>query len=61
MAFAEDEARRQNFAQLRLYTNETMVENIRLYLSLGYQVTERVPYEGTDVVHMRKVLVDGTS
>ena len=41
MAFAEDEARRQGFACVTLYTNETMVENIALYTRLGYVETER--------------------
>ncbi len=56
MTFAETEARRQGFAELRLYTNETMVENIGLYVSLGYAITAREPHLGTDIVHMRKAL-----
>lgn len=56
MAFAEMEAHRQGFTELRLYTNETMVENIGLYESLDYAITTREPHLGTDIVHMRKVL-----
>lgn len=56
MAFAEQEARRQGHGELPLHTNETMVENIGLYASIGYAVIERVPHRGADIVHMRKVL-----
>jgi ribosomal protein S18 acetylase RimI-like enzyme len=58
MAFAEQEARRQGYGELRLYTNETMAENIGLYRSIGYAITEREPHRGTDIVHMRKTLCD---
>jgi GNAT superfamily N-acetyltransferase len=56
MAFAEDEARRQGFAELRLYTNETFVENIAFYEWLGYAVTGREPYKESAVVFMRKAV-----
>ena len=56
MAFAEAEAARQQLPELRLFTNETMVENIGLYESIGFVVTERVPHRGTDIVHMAKRL-----
>lgn len=56
MAFAETEARRQGLAKLRLYTNETMAENIAMYERFGYTVTRREPHLGTDIVHMQKVL-----
>ena len=58
MAFAEDEARRQGFVALRLYTNEHMAGNVGLYGALDYHETGRVLYEGTYVVHMRKNLKD---
>jgi ribosomal protein S18 acetylase RimI-like enzyme len=58
IAFTEEEARRQGFGQVRLYTNQHMAENIRLYQSIGYTVTERVPHEGTQIVHMAKILAD---
>jgi GNAT superfamily N-acetyltransferase len=56
MAFAEDEARCQGFAELRLYTNETFVENIAFYEWLGYAVTGREPYKESAVVFMRKAV-----
>ena len=56
MAFAEAEARRQGFAELRLYTNERFVENIAFYGWLGYRVTGREPYKEAAVIFMRKAL-----
>src|SRR5205085_6539543 len=41
IAFAETETRRRGFAELRLYTHETMVENIALYKRLGFVETSR--------------------
>jgi GNAT superfamily N-acetyltransferase len=57
MAFAEDEAGRQGFAALRLYTNAKFVENIASYERLGYVETGREPYKESAVVFMRKRLV----
>jgi GNAT superfamily N-acetyltransferase len=56
MAFAEGEARRQGFGELRLYTNEKFVENIAFYEWLGYAVTGREPYKESAVVFMRKAV-----
>jgi ribosomal protein S18 acetylase RimI-like enzyme len=56
MAFAEDEARRLDRPELRLYTHETMTENIALYTRLGYQETERRREKGFERVFMRKAL-----
>jgi GNAT superfamily N-acetyltransferase len=56
MAFAEAEARRQGFGELRLYTNEKFVENIAFYEWLGYAVTGREPFKGSAVVFMRKAV-----
>ena len=56
LAFAEDEARRQGFAALRLYTNEKMTENIALYARYGYRETSRETLRNLHVVHMRKDL-----
>jgi ribosomal protein S18 acetylase RimI-like enzyme len=56
MAFAEAETLRQQLVELRLYTNETMIENITLYESIGFTVTKRVPHRGTDIVYMAKQL-----
>ncbi len=56
MAFAEAEARRQGFRELRLYTNERFVENIAFYGRLGYRVTKREPYKESAIVFMSKSL-----
>jgi ribosomal protein S18 acetylase RimI-like enzyme len=52
--FAEDEARRLGFAELRLYTHEKMTENIALYARLGFVETGRSHQAGYDRVFMRK-------
>ena len=56
MAFAEAEARRHGFGELRLYTNEKFVENIAFYEWLGYTVTGREPFKGSAIVFMRKAV-----
>jgi GNAT superfamily N-acetyltransferase len=37
LAFAEDEALRGGYREIRLCTHEAMVENQRLYASIGYE------------------------
>ncbi len=54
--FAETEARRQNLAELRLYTNEKMTENVAMYLKRGYRETDRRALEGRRAVFMAKRL-----
>lgn len=56
MAFAEEQAHQAGIRRIRLYTNEHMVENIALYLKLGYTEVRREPYLGSDLVHMEKFL-----
>jgi GNAT superfamily N-acetyltransferase len=56
MAFAEQEARRRGHAQLRLYTNVLMTENIALYERLGFRQTERVSEKGFERLYMLKTL-----
>jgi ribosomal protein S18 acetylase RimI-like enzyme len=56
VAFAEDEARRRGFAELRLYTHETMTENIALYQRLGFVETGRGEQDGYARVFMTKRL-----
>ena len=58
LAFAEDEALRRGYREIRLYTHETMVENQRLYASIGYEETGRGSEAGYDRVFMRKRLRD---
>lgn len=36
LAFAEDEARRRGFGEIRLHTNAAMADNILMYPKLGY-------------------------
>jgi ribosomal protein S18 acetylase RimI-like enzyme len=56
IAFAELEARRRGFAELRLYTHARMTENIALYTRLGFIETGRGRKAGYDRVFMRKRL-----
>lgn len=41
LQFTEAEAARRGHAEVRLYTNEAMVENIALYARIGYRETGR--------------------
>jgi ribosomal protein S18 acetylase RimI-like enzyme len=56
LAFAEAEALRRGYNEIRLYTQQTMVENQRLYASIGYEETGRGTEAGYDRVFMRKQL-----
>lgn len=56
IAFAEAEAARRGYGEIRLYTHETMVENIRMYAKLGYEETGRGEQAGYDRVFMRKTM-----
>lgn len=56
MTHAEDEARALGLSELRLYTNERMVENIAWYPRLGYRETERRAESGFARVFFRKRL-----
>ena len=58
LAFAEAEALRRGHRAIRLYTHQTMVENQRLYTSIGYEETGRGTEAGYDRVFMRKRLRD---
>jgi ribosomal protein S18 acetylase RimI-like enzyme len=54
VAFAEGEARRLGYSDLRLYTHEKMTENIALYTRLGFSETGRGRDAGYDRVFMAK-------
>jgi GNAT superfamily N-acetyltransferase len=56
IAFAEAEARRLGFDQVRLYTHQMMTENIALYARLGFVETGRGHDAGYDRVFMTKAL-----
>jgi GNAT superfamily N-acetyltransferase len=59
VGFAESEAHRLGYAELRLYTHEMMTENIRLYTRLGFAETGRGHEAGYDRVFMAKRLATG--
>jgi ribosomal protein S18 acetylase RimI-like enzyme len=54
--FAESEAQRLGFSELRLYTHAMMTENIALYTRLGFRETGRGREAGYDRVFMAKPL-----
>jgi len=56
MEFAEREARRRGYDELRLYTHAKMTENIAMYPRLGWQETGRGEQAGYDRVFYRKRL-----
>jgi len=56
MIFAEAEARRRGFAELRLYTHVLMTENIAMYGRIGFRETGRLSEKGFDRVYMAKAL-----
>jgi ribosomal protein S18 acetylase RimI-like enzyme len=58
LAFAEVEGLRRGYREIRLYTHQTMVENQRLYASIGYEETGRGTEAGYERVFMRKRLRD---
>ena len=59
--FAETEAARRGYREIRLYTHQTMTENVRMYAKLGYEETGRGEQAGYDRVFMRKVLRRNTA
>ncbi|MBV9898154.1 MAG: GNAT family N-acetyltransferase, partial [Chloroflexi bacterium] len=56
LEFAEGEAKRLGFSEVRLYTNALMTENRALYARVGYVEYERRDVDGRDTVFMRKRL-----
>jgi ribosomal protein S18 acetylase RimI-like enzyme len=56
IAFAEAEARRHGYREVRLYTHVTMIENVALYTRLGFVETGRGSDAGYDRIFMTKRL-----
>lgn len=56
IAFAEQQASDLGLTAVELYTNEAMVENLRLYPRLGFVETGRRVVDGYRRVHFRKTL-----
>jgi GNAT superfamily N-acetyltransferase len=54
MEFAEREAKRRGYDELRLYTHQKMTENVAMYARLGWQETGRSQQDGYDRVFFRK-------
>ena len=57
IAFAEKLSIERGFKAIRLYTNEAMIENVRLYECLGFVETHRAEEKGFRRVYMTKPLV----
>jgi ribosomal protein S18 acetylase RimI-like enzyme len=57
LAFAEAEALRRGYREIRLATHRTMTENQRLYAAIGYEEIGRGTEDGYERVFMRKRLV----
>jgi GNAT superfamily N-acetyltransferase len=53
LAFAEEEAKRRGYSEVRLYVNALMRENIALYQHAGYSEVERFQREDADRVYVR--------
>lgn len=56
LEFAERSARAAGYRAIRLYTHETMTENIALYSRIGYTETHRAEEKGLKRVFMVKHL-----
>jgi N-acetylglutamate synthase-like GNAT family acetyltransferase len=56
LEYAELAARAAGYQAIKLYTNETMTENISLYSRIGYAETHRAEEKGLKRVYMVKAL-----
>jgi GNAT superfamily N-acetyltransferase len=56
LVFAETEAIRRGYLEIRLYTHKTMTENQRLYAKIGYAETGCGVEAGYDRIFMHKLL-----
>ncbi|QMW65297.1 hypothetical protein H4N58_13925 [Mumia sp. ZJ1417] len=55
MAWAEASATSRGYDEVRLYTHETMVENIAFYQRHGFEITRTAAQDPFGRVHFRKV------
>jgi ribosomal protein S18 acetylase RimI-like enzyme len=56
LQFADAEALRRGYSEVRLYTHQSMIENIALYARIGYHETGRREHEGFRRVFFTKRL-----
>jgi ribosomal protein S18 acetylase RimI-like enzyme len=56
MVFVEQQARKEQLNEIRLYTNELMTENLRFYHKLGFEEGSRRVQDGYHRVFLRKGL-----
>jgi ribosomal protein S18 acetylase RimI-like enzyme len=56
MEFAEAEAARQGYREIRLYTHVVMAENVALYQRRGFEITGRGTEAGYERIFMRKII-----
>jgi ribosomal protein S18 acetylase RimI-like enzyme len=56
MAFVEQQARKEQLDEIRLYTNELMTENLHFYHQLGFEEESRHMQNGYRRVFLRKRL-----
>jgi ribosomal protein S18 acetylase RimI-like enzyme len=52
LTFAEEEAKRRGYGEIRLYVNALMTENIALYHHVGYEEVARFRRGGADQVYL---------
>lgn len=57
VAYAEGEAVRRGYAEIRLYTHIVMAANVAYYESLGWEETHRAEQHGYRRIFMRKRLM----
>ncbi len=56
LMFAEETAVNAGYKTIKLYTNEAMTENIKLYSKIGYYETHRAEEKGLRRVYMAKAV-----
>ncbi len=56
LQFADQEAVRRGYNELRLYTHEKMTENVALYARAGWEETHRAEQNGFPRVFFRKTV-----